>query len=67
MLSAPKGSDVILPLVTSLHIGLDSGVARGGPGGPWPPPQTFVKCFFSAMNRCCYVEVARNCKKMSRN
>ena len=27
----------------------DSGVARGGPGGPWPP-QTFVKLFFSAMN-----------------
>ena len=23
--------------------------SQGGPGGPWPP-QTFVKCFFSAMN-----------------
>ena len=36
-------------------------------GGPWPPPQTFGKCFFSAMNWCCYVEVARKCKKLSRN
>ena len=27
MLSAPKDSDVILPLVTSLHIGLDSTVS----------------------------------------
>ena len=39
---------------------ISSGVARGGHG----PPQTFGKCFFSAMNWCCYVEVARKCKKI---
>ena len=30
---------------THAHIRARSGVARGGPGGPWPP-QTFGKCFF---------------------
>ena len=41
---------------------LGSGVARGGPGGPWPPPKLLVNVF-SLQLISGNLEVTRKCQK----